>query len=840
MDPSSSSSVSPDSAQFLSTPIVDPFPVFADPPPMQAQYSVMDQTPDAIPHASVPHTLPPAFSLNTPSSLASALDPAAAVPVGRSRANTLSALPSMHSSSFMASTSAGTYPPFVKQEDPPKERVVGNMLLNIAKVMKTAGDACHQLQAPRSITHGDENKTRHVIAQIHDLITGMGLPTNPELATTSPSRKRHAGEISAEQLPVRKQLKPEPEDINLSALPVPPMSATSIRVPAVSRSQPPSRPPSPPLKSVPSNYRPPPFPPFNIPFELPHRFSHSNRHHHSRSTSSIPREVLGFNASSAPPGRMARNGYFAQEIGSWTPKGITPKSAPTLATFTFPAPVEPSVPLVASLPPTTELVDEEDEEDYDADETEGFSPSGSSHHSYSEGLPSGDGITCASDIPAEYRAEVDRLFLVYLSRICSNLDATDHKGDPIHQQLMAKKMQKLDESSDFRPFKFRIQAFTAAFLEMLAENGYPEEKIPMKKVRNYLWRQPHIQRFNEDGKKAKSKGNHIWNVQAKRTSDGWQFKPFNRQISGSPPPVAYCNMQWTWKPRVWDPHGAMVGVPVQYSSPSLPSWLQWHEGVLSGTPPPNAESLEIVTHAKFTLEGQEGMLTRTFFLSIAPSLAAPTAAGTTDATFGNRPLNPRRAVSDSTLPAWSTPLPPLQPVNDEEDEARVKLVLEQVAERLTQETQPPGHLSMQKTILEQTVNACLDDCQEAEKAPNESHTLAVAGQQVVASAAEYIIVRKQAQGQVVMTSNTSAMQTVNTDELVQTTQQVIAEAVKETTQHSPGAADVEELSILLIACRMLDTALRPQPLPILPPPQVWAEYTQQIPSEWYVLPPQHV
>ena len=30
---------------------------------------------------------------------------------------------------------------------------------------------------------------------------------------------------------------------------------------------------------------------------------------------------------------------------------------------------------------------------------------------------------------------------------------------------MAKKMQRLDESPDFRPFKFRIQAFTNAFLE---------------------------------------------------------------------------------------------------------------------------------------------------------------------------------------------------------------------------------------------------------------------------------------------------------------------------------------------------------------------------------------
>ena len=46
-----------------------------------------------------------------------------------------------------------------------------------------------------------------------------------------------------------------------------------------------------------------------------------------------------------------------------------------------------------------------------------------------------------------------------------SVDATDAKGELIHQTLMAKKMQRLDESPDFRPFKFRIQAFTNGFLE---------------------------------------------------------------------------------------------------------------------------------------------------------------------------------------------------------------------------------------------------------------------------------------------------------------------------------------------------------------------------------------
>lgn len=41
----------------------------------------------------------------------------------------------------------------------------------------------------------------------------------------------------------------------------------------------------------------------------------------------------------------------------------------------------------------------------------------------------------------------------------------DQKGEKIHQVLMPKKMAKLDESPDYRPFKFRIQAFTNKFQE---------------------------------------------------------------------------------------------------------------------------------------------------------------------------------------------------------------------------------------------------------------------------------------------------------------------------------------------------------------------------------------
>ncbi|KAJ7685381.1 hypothetical protein DFH06DRAFT_1313689 [Mycena polygramma] len=823
------------SAAAIQVPMLAPVPYMPAPIPTfndyQPQYPMMDQSSDIEVMSRPPAQMQPpsaaihgagaSYNFNNTSSLASALDPAV-VPASRSRANTLTLPP------FTAPPPAVSFAPVVngdpsvapvKQEDVPKERVVGNMLRNIAHVIKTAGDACHQHQASRPITPGDEHKTRHVIAQINDLIQGMGLPTTTHVDFT---RKRHAGD--GEELPVKKFQKTEPEDVNLSALPVAPVAPGAIvRTHAASRSQPSSRPHTPPpssVKPLPSNLRPAGFP-FNLqtpPVENPHRLG-QYRHQHSRSMGSIPRDIHGCSPVAGPAGRMGRTGYFMPEHG-WATKGAAPKSAPTLATFTYPGIIDPITPLPA-MPSTSaaEVVDEEEEDnDLDADDTDSASPSGSTHHSYA------DGLTPGSDIPQEYRTEVDRVFLQYLNRICSNLDAADVKGDPIHQQLMPKKMQKLDESTDFRPFKFRIQAFTAAFLEELAEQGYPEEKIPMKKIRNYLWRQPLILRFNEDGKKAKSKGNHIWNVEAKKLGDGlWEFRPFHRKIAGNPPGVAYCGLLWKWQPRIWDPQACWQNVQVQYSSPSLPSWLQWKDDVLAGTPPPNAESCEITTHAKFTLEGQEGLLTRTFYLNIAPLVSAENPFA---ATFGPRPsITPRRTVSESIIPARSVPRTPAL-VTDGEDEARVKMVLESVAHRLTQETQPPGELSVRKHLLEQTVNACLDDY---DTAPDKTHELAVAGQNVVAQAAEYIV-RKAAPGAVVLPNNMSAMQNVNTEELVETTKDAIAEAVKESRG---GTSEIDELSILLLACRVLDGALRP-------PQQQWADQsptTLHMP-DWYV--PAHV
>jgi hypothetical protein len=152
---------------------------------------------------------------------------------------------------------------------------------------------------------------------------------------------------------------------------------------------------------------------------------------------------------------------------------------------------------------------------------------------------------------------------------------------------MPKKMARLDESPDFRPFKFRIQAFTNAFHEELQNRGVMDETLSAKKVKSYLWTQNLISRFNDDGKKSKSKGNHIWNVDAKKLIDGsWVFREFRRKIAGVPPQHAFVGTPWVWAPRVWDPQASTSGLKVEYHSPegSLPRWMRWEDKLLTGVP----------------------------------------------------------------------------------------------------------------------------------------------------------------------------------------------------------------------------------------------------------------
>jgi len=109
-----------------------------------------------------------------------------------------------------------------------------------------------------------------------------------------------------------------------------------------------------------------------------------------------------------------------------------------------------------------------------------------------------------------------------------------------------------------------------------------------------------ISRFNEDGKKSKSKGNHIWNVDAKKMPDGsWIFREFKRKIAPAPHTRAFVGSVYTWTPRVWDPQASTADLKVTFSSPpgQLPPWLSWTENVLSGMPAEDDVSVNVTALA---------------------------------------------------------------------------------------------------------------------------------------------------------------------------------------------------------------------------------------------------
>lgn len=420
--------------------------------------------------------------------------------------------------------------------------------------------------------------------------------------------------------------------------------------------------------------------------------------------------------------------------------------------------------------------DDSESEESDSGKTITYQPSSGERHTTST----------AADLPPEYQFDVDRIFFEFLNKLCSNLDATDNKGEQIHQTLMAKKMQRLDESPDFRPFKFRILAFTNAFLDELAKQGYPEEKIPTKKARNYLWRQPHILRFNEDGKKAKSKGNHIWNVEARKAGEGqWEFRPFQRKLAGSPPGLAYVGLRWSWKPHVWHPQCSFKKIAVTYSSPNLPSWLSWKNGELSGIPPPDAENCQVTALAKFSFDNQDDQVAHTFTISIAPASAldGTTYSRSRRSSLASEP--PKRSTSDSAL--FQAPQRMNTRIN-RADDTRVIRVLQSVAQRVTDEaesqfvsaSQPKqGELQdlvKQKHVLEQTVHAY--DKAISGQGHTDSRRLAVAAQHVVLQAAQTVVAGRSVGGIPTPQTEKTAIQSVSVSELTDKTQDAIARAVK--------------------------------------------------------------
>ncbi|KAF8447522.1 hypothetical protein L210DRAFT_3472398 [Boletus edulis BED1] len=578
--------------------------------------------------------------------------------------------------------------------------------------------------------------------------------------------------------------------------------------------------------------------------------------------SSLTRPVTVGGAGISPPiGRVSRSG----SLTSSNPFAFgLPEVPPVTEALDFLQPSLPAAKLAAHSPASSQ----EGENDFDSDggdvshsqspeSASGNNPRISAQSQVSRPVAIHDNRSSAlltqksmenlstsnhsNEVPQEYRAEVDRIFFEFLKAICSNLEATDTKGELIHQTLMAKKMQRLDESPDFRPFKFRIQAFTNAFLEELARQGYPEDKIPMKKIRTYLWNQPYISRFNEEGKKTKSKGNHIWNIDAKKHQDGsWTFRPFHRRLAGSPPSVAYAGLRWSWAPRIWDPQASRANLQVTFSSPSLPSWLSWEDDVLQGTPPPDAENCEITVMARYIQDGVEEQLIQTFHLSIAPvstldgSIPAPRRSSM------NGDLHKaRRISSDMSLPQL-TPTRPMRsatissiPPPVASHDAQVIQVLTTAAQRVAQEAQSQviastvsnehapelQALAKQQYVLTVTAQAFDQEVSGQRFDTPQTNVLAVAAQQVVLQAARQVAADRSAAVATQISAGLppppSAATQVTVNEVSVATQSAVAQAVEITGPLS------SEVDVLMTASSLLQQQTRApvSPISVLDPTQ---------------------
>lgn len=133
---------------------------------------------------------------------------------------------------------------------------------------------------------------------------------------------------------------------------------------------------------------------------------------------------------------------------------------------------------------------------------------------------------------------------------------------------------------------------------------------PDLQIKTYLWyHTPYIARFNEDGKKSKSKGNHIWHTEAKKLPTSpyadngmwqrrWAFHEYQRKIAGTPPTMAYIGLKWNWEPKIWDPQTARPNIAVQWNFPNMPDWMKYEGEVLSGTPTQDSKSIDLVVESR--------------------------------------------------------------------------------------------------------------------------------------------------------------------------------------------------------------------------------------------------
>lgn len=174
--------------------------------------------------------------------------------------------------------------------------------------------------------------------------------------------------------------------------------------------------------------------------------------------------------------------------------------------------------------------------------------------------------------PPSLLPQLHQLFLAFLQKVLSDEAITDSRGEALHHPLPPRKQQKVHSlpPTSWRPIKLRIQAFTAAFQEELARRlaagmNLARHEVSIKRVREYLWTQDLIARYNPSGRKAKSRGSHVWCVEARKRSDDpnaeWEFRPWKRKIQIVRDSLVAAWGQLLRLPfKVWDPQVTFEGL----------------------------------------------------------------------------------------------------------------------------------------------------------------------------------------------------------------------------------------------------------------------------------------
>jgi len=145
----------------------------------------------------------------------------------------------------------------------------------------------------------------------------------------------------------------------------------------------------------------------------------------------------------------------------------------------------------------------------------------------------------------------------------------------------------------YQPFRFRIRALSVSFMEEVKRAGlYQDDNKIRKQVREYLTTTKYLKRYNDDNNKLRIKGTLIWMAVAASTVAGrWVFREFNRQFLLAGAEVAYHNVKYAFRPRVWEPDYEDPRVTI--TARALPQWLSFVDGVLSGTPDETCGDCEI-------------------------------------------------------------------------------------------------------------------------------------------------------------------------------------------------------------------------------------------------------